>query len=161
MALAEALGLPAEKVTVISHAALLHDIGKIGIIDGVLNKAGSLDTQEWEIIKSHPQLSRTIVGHVPSLTPCLPAILHHHERWDGTGYPAGLEGEAIPFEARILAIADAFDAMTSQRPYRAPLSSQEAADELNRCAGSQFDPKLIEAFLPIALTTTPQQLEVV
>ncbi len=161
VALAEALGLPSEKVTVISHAALLHDIGKIGIIDGVLNKAGSLDAQEWEIIKSHPQLSRTIVGHVPSLTPCLPAILHHHERWDGTGYPGGLKGQAIPLEARIMAIADAFDAMTSQRPYRAPLSCQEAADELNRCAGSQFDPKLIEAFLPIALTATPKQLEVV
>ncbi|MFC2003324.1 diguanylate cyclase [Chloroflexota bacterium] len=161
VALAEALGLPSDKVTVISHAALLHDIGKIGIIDGVLNKAGNLDTQELEIIKSHPQFSRTIVGHVPSLTPCLPSILHHHEHWDGTGYPDGLKGVTIPLEARIMAIADAFDAMTSQRPYRAPLSCQEAADELKRCAGIQFDPELIEVFLPIALTATPRQLEVV
>ncbi len=159
VALAEALALPMEKVTIVSHAALLHDIGKIGILDEVLNKANKLDIQEWELIKSHPQLSRTIVGHVPSLTPCLPAILHHHEHWDGTGYPAGLKGNAIPLEARILTIADAFDAMTSLRPYRAPLSYKEAVEELKRCAGTQFDPNLVESFLPIALTTNPDELE--
>ncbi|MFC1893837.1 diguanylate cyclase [Chloroflexota bacterium] len=160
VALAEALHLPSQKVALVSHAALLHDIGKIGIIDGVLNKTGSLTVPEMELIRSHPQLSRTIVGHVPSLTPCLPAILHHHERWDGTGYPARLKGETIPLEARIMAIADAFDAMISYRPYRAPLSYKEAIDELTRCAGSQFDPTLVEVFLPIALTVNPEKVVV-
>ena len=158
VALAEALGLPSEKVTVISTAALLHDIGKIGIPDEVLNKAGKLEMEAIKLIQSHPKLSATIVGHVLSLVSCLPAILHHHERWDGTGYPSGLKGEAIPIEARILAIADAFDAMTSQRPYRGPLSYKKVLEELKRGAGTQFDPKLIEAFLPIALSTAPEEL---
>ncbi|MFC1845951.1 diguanylate cyclase [Chloroflexota bacterium] len=158
VALAESIGLPAEKVAIISHAALLHDIGKIGILDEVLNKAGKLDIDELELIKTHPQLSRTIVGHVPSLTPCLPAILHHHENWDGTGYPAKLKSEAIPLEARVLTIADAFDAMTSLRPYRAPLSYKEAVEELKRFSGTQFDPSLVKKFLPIALTTTVEEI---
>jgi len=158
VALAEALHLPMEKVTTISHAALLHDIGKIGIIDGVLNKTGKLNTKDWEIIKTHPQLSRTIVGHVPTLTPCIPGILHHHERWDGSGYPDGLKDDSIPLEARILAIADAFDAMTSLRPYRAPLSYKEAINELKRASGSQFDPRLVEIFIPICLSVNPEEL---
>ena len=150
VALAEALNLTSDKVAIISHAALLHDIGKIGILDEVLNKPGRLEANERELIKTHPQLSRTIVGHVPSLTPCIPAILHHHERWDGQGYPSGLKETAIPLEARILSIADSFDAMTSLRPYRAPLSTQEAIDEIKRCAGTQFDPTLVVEFLLIA-----------
>jgi len=161
VALAEALGLPSEKVAIVSTAALLHDIGKIGIPDEVLNKVGALEPGEWELIKSHSELSAAIVGHVPSLIPCLPAILHHQERWDGTGYPSGLKGEAIPLEARILAVADTFDAMTSSRPYRGPLPYKEVLEELKRCAGSQLDPKLVEAFLPIALATAPEELVVV
>ena len=160
VALAEAIDLPPEKVAVISTAALLHDIGKIGIPDEVLNKVGKLEADEWELIRGHPKLSATIVGHVLSLVSCLPAILHHHERWDGTGYPSGLKGEAIPIEARILAVADAFDAMTSLRPYRGALSYKEAVGELKRCSGTQFDPKLVEAFLPIALSTAPEELGV-
>ena len=160
VALAEALGLPSEKVAIVSTAALLHDIGKIGIPDEVLNKAAELEPEEWELIRSHSKLSATIVGHVPSLIPCLPAILHHQERWDGTGYPSGLKGEAIPLEARILAVADTFDAMTSPRPYRGPLPYKEVLEELKRCAGSQLDPKLVEAFLPIALATAPEELAV-
>jgi diguanylate cyclase (GGDEF)-like protein/putative nucleotidyltransferase with HDIG domain len=160
VALAEAVVLPPEKVAVISTAALLHDIGKIGITDEVLNKVGKLEADEWEFIRGHPKLSATIVGHVFSLVSCLPAILHHHERWDGTGYPSGLKGEAIPTEARILAVADAFDAMTSLRPYRGALSYKEAVGELKRCSGAQFDPKLVEAFLPIALSTAPEELGV-
>jgi len=158
VALAEAIGLPSEKVPVVSTAALLHDIGKIGIPDEVLNKVGKLEAETWELIQSHSKLSATIVGHVVSLVSCLPAILHHHERWDGTGYPSGLKGEAIPLEARILAIADAFDAMTSPRPYREPLSYKKVLDELKRCSGTQFDPKLVEAFLPIALSTAPEEI---
>jgi diguanylate cyclase (GGDEF)-like protein len=146
--LAEALDYSAQKVSIVSHAALLHDIGKIGILDGILNNPGTLNNQEQEVIKTHPQLSRNIVAHVQSLTPCLPAILHHHERWDGSGYPSGLKGEMIPLDARILAIADAFDAMTSDRPYRAALSLKEAVKELQAGAGVQFDPHLIEVFIP-------------
>jgi len=159
VALAEAVGLPSEKVTVVSTAALLHDIGKIGIPDELLAKVGKLEAETWELVQSHAKLSATIVGHVVSLVSCLPAILHHHERWDGTGYPSGLKGEAIPIEARILAIADAFDAMTSPRPYREPLSYKKVLDELRRCAGTQFDPKLVEAFLPIALSTAKEDIE--
>jgi diguanylate cyclase (GGDEF)-like protein/putative nucleotidyltransferase with HDIG domain len=158
VALAEAIGLPSEKVPVVSTAALLHDIGKIGIPDEVLNKVGKLEAETWELIQSHANLSATIVGHVVSLVSCLPAILHHHERWDGTGYPSGLKGEAIPLEARILAIADAFDAMTSLRPYRQAMSYKKVLDELKRCSGTQFDPKLVEAFLPIALSTAPEEI---
>lgn len=158
--LAEALDLPAEKVVIISHAALLHDIGKIGIIDGILNKAGALDVKERESIKMHPQLSRNIVAHIPSLTPCLPAIFHHHERWDGNGYPTGLKGEMIPLEARILAIADAFDAMTSTRSYRTALSLGEAIKELEKGAGNQFDPQLIKVFIPLAINFDFQKTKV-
>ena len=130
---------------------MLHDIGKIGILDGILNNPGALTEQEREIIKTHPQLSRNIVAHVQSLTPCLPAILHHHERWDGEGYPSGLKGEMIPLDARILAIADAFDAMTSNRPYRAAMTRKEAIKELQANAGIQFDPHLIDIFIPVVL----------
>jgi diguanylate cyclase (GGDEF)-like protein len=160
VALAEAIGLPSEKVTIISTAALLHDIGKVGIPDEVLNKAGKLETEAWVLIHSHPTLSTTIVGHVASLVSCLPAILHHHERWDGLGYPDGIKGESIPIEARILAIADAFDAMTSSRPYRNRLSYKKVLQELKRCSGTQFDPKLIETFLPIALSVAPEEVDV-
>ena len=151
VALAEAINLSPEKVTVISHAALLHDIGKIGIYDTILNKPDVLTVDERQLVKRHPQLSRDIVANVPNLTPCLPAILHHHERWDGRGYPHALKGENIPLEARIIAIADSFDAMTSARPYRDPLPGDQVMEELRQGAGSQFDLKLVEAFMPIAL----------
>jgi diguanylate cyclase (GGDEF)-like protein/putative nucleotidyltransferase with HDIG domain len=157
VALAEAVGLPSERVAVVSTAALLHDIGKVGIPDEVLNKTGKLEAESWELIQSHPKLSATIVGHVVSLLSCLPAILYHHERWDGAGYPEGLKGEDIPIEARVLAIADAFDAMTSSRPYRNKLSYKKVLKELKHCSGTQFDPKLVEAFLPIALSTAPEE----
>jgi HD-GYP domain-containing protein (c-di-GMP phosphodiesterase class II) len=153
VALAEAIKMSAEKVTVISYAALLHDIGKIGVYDTILNKPGALTNDERELIKNHPKLSRDILAHVPSLTPCLPAILHHHERWDGKGYPLGLKTQNIPLEARILTIADSFEAMISARPYRNPLPDDKVIEELKKCSGSQFDPELIEAFLPIALKT--------
>ncbi len=161
MSLAEAIGLTSEKVAVVSTAALLHDIGKIGVPDEVLKKVDKLEPEAWELIRAHPKLSTTIVGHVVSLVSCLPAILHHHERWDGGGYPAGLKGDEIPVEARVLAIADAFDAMTSSRPYRNKLSYKKVLKELKNCSGTQFDPKLIEAFMPIALSATPEESEVV
>ena len=137
---------------------MLHDIGKIGILDGI--RTGALSAQEFDKIKTHPLLSRNIVAHVQSLTPCLPAILHHHERWDGTGYPSGLKGEMIPLDARILAIADAFDAMTSNRPYRAALSLKAAIKELENGAGVQFDPRLIEVFIPLILKMDSLKLKI-
>jgi diguanylate cyclase (GGDEF)-like protein len=159
VATAEALNLPPEQVAVISAASLLHDIGKVGIPDNVLNKSGKLLDEEWELLKQHPKLSATIVGHIPSLNACLAAVRHHHERWDGTGYPSGLKGEAIPIEARILCVTDAFEAMISDRPYRGPLTFKQAIAELETCSGSQFDPNIVHVFIPIALSTAPEDTE--
>jgi len=156
---AEALNLPAEQVALISAAAILHDIGKVGIPDNVLNKIEKLSDDEWDLLKQHPRLSATIVGHVPSLSACLASIKHHHERWDGTGYPGGLKGETIPIEARILAVTDSFEAMISERPYRKALSFKQAIAELENCSGSQFDPIVVRAFIPIALSSAPDDIE--
>jgi diguanylate cyclase (GGDEF)-like protein len=146
VSLARALGLPSAEVTKLSITALLHDIGKIGITDKILNKPSKLNLEEWEEIKTHPQLGANIVTNIPSLVSCLPGILYHHERYDGSGYPKGLEGEAIPLEARILSIADAFAAMTSDRSYREAFSSREAMEQIKSSAGTHFDPKLVEVF---------------
>jgi len=149
VALAGAIGLSSDEVSKVSTAALLHDIGKIGIPDKVLNKKGKLSGEDWEAIKAHPRLGANIVGNIPQLVPCVNSILHHHERWDGGGYPEGLKGEEIPIEARILAIVDSFEAMTSARPYRPALSLEQVVKELRQGAGLQFDPKLVEIFIGI------------
>jgi putative nucleotidyltransferase with HDIG domain len=161
VALAKSLGLPSVDITRLGTCALLHDIGKIGISDEILNKAGELNTEEWEAIKSHPQLGADIISHVPQLASCLAGILYHHERYDGSGYPAGLKGEAIPLDARILGVVDAFAAMTSARPYRPAFSYEEAVGELKRGAGKQFDPHLVKAFTSATKNTpvvTTQEL---
>ena len=101
-----------------------------------------------------PRASATIVGHIPSLNACLAAVRHHHERWDGSGYPAGLKGESIPIEARILCVTDAFEAMISERPYRRALTFKQAVAELEKCSGTQFDSRVVKAFIPIALSGT-------
>ncbi|MFU8796128.1 MAG: diguanylate cyclase, partial [Dehalococcoidia bacterium] len=160
VALAEKVGLSPDEVSRVSTAAMLHDIGKIGIADRVLNKKGKLSTEDWELIKAHPRLGATIIGRIPNLVPCVSIILYHHERWDGGGYPEGLKGEEISIEARILAIADSFEAMTSARPYRSALCSEKAVKELRRCAGSQFDPDLVEVFLGILEGGTVEQVKV-
>lgn len=157
VALAEKAGLSPDQVSNISAAALLHDIGKVGISDKVLNKKGKFSIDDWEVMKTHPALGVNIVSNVPSLAPCVPAILYHHERYDGTGYPEGLKGDNIPLEARILAIADAFDAMTSVRHYRDSISHEEAIEELKRCAGTQFDPQLVEVFVSIIQAGLPEE----
>ncbi|MBM2824390.1 MAG: diguanylate cyclase and metal-dependent phosphohydrolase [Dehalococcoidales bacterium] len=146
VSIAEALGLPQNKIAAIRTAGLLHDIGKISVPDSILNKKGSLTDEEWQPIKVHPGLGIEILQHIVDLADCLPAVFHHHERYDGSGYPSGLNGDKIPLEARILTIADAYDAITSERPYRQQQSSQEALNELKRCSGTQFDPELVDTF---------------
>jgi putative nucleotidyltransferase with HDIG domain len=160
VALSETLGLTEDRVTTIRAAALLHDIGKIGIPDSVLNKEGTLTEEEWEQVKTHPQDGVEILRHVINLVNCLPAILHHHEHFDGNGYPSGLQGEDIPMEARILSIADTYDAITSLRPYRDRLPPQQAIDELQRCSGSQFDPELVEIFCKMMQPTVTKEIEI-
>jgi diguanylate cyclase (GGDEF)-like protein/putative nucleotidyltransferase with HDIG domain len=160
VALAEALGLSPDEVANVSTAALLHDIGKIGIPDKVLNKKGKLNEEDWRAIKAHPKLGVTIIRNIPNLVPCVNSILHHHERWDGGGYPEGLKGEEIPIEARILAIADTFEAMTSARPYRPALPLEEIVKELRQGAGLQFDPKLVEAFIGIIEAGLPEKVQI-
>ena len=148
--IAEALGYPGEAVERIRVAALLHDIGKVGIPDHILAKREPLSMEDWELIHAHPNLGVAILKHVESLKDCLAAVQYHHERYDGTGYPAGLKGDNIPLDARILAVADSYDAMTSLRPYRQEKSTDEQAiEELKRCAGTQFDPAIVEAFVNI------------
>ena len=149
VAIAQSINLPSEKIGVIRTAGLLHDIGKIGIPDSILNKDGTLDEQEWRQIKAHPEMGVEILRYVAELSDSLPIILNHHEHYDGSGYPSGLKGNAIPLEARLLSVADAYDAMTSLRPYHNQRSSQEAIDELRRCAGTTFDPELVEIFCKI------------
>ena len=161
VALAEAIGLSPDDVSKVSTAALLHDIGKIGVPDKVLNKKGKLSREDWEAIKSHPRLGANIVGNIPNLVPCVSIILYHHERWDGSGYPDGLKGEEIPIEARILAIADSFEAMTSPRPYRPALSIEEVIKTLRQNVGLQFDPKLVEVFIGIIEAGLPEKEKIV
>ncbi len=160
VAMAEILGLPEDKVATLRAASLLHDIGKVGIPDSILSKEGPLTDKEWEPVKAHPQLGVEILRHIIDLINCLPAILHHHEHYDGKGYPSGLKGNNIPVEGRILAIADAYDAMTSPRPYREQLPPQEALNELKRCAGTQFDPEMVDIFCQIVESIPSKRLEI-
>ena len=159
VALAEKLGLSPDEVSRVSTAALLHDIGKIGIPDEVLNKKATLTAENWEAIKAHPRLGTSIVSNIPQLVRCADSILHHHEKWDGTGYPEGLKGEQIPLESRILAIADSFEAMSSARPYRSALSREEVIGELRKGTGTQFDPNLVEVFIDIIEAGLPEKVK--
>lgn len=148
--IAEALGYSEERIATLRAAALLHDIGKIRVSDRLLAQRRPLSNDDWDPIYGHPQLGVAILKHVKGLSGCLAAIQHHHERWDGSGYPAGLEGENIPLDARILAVADAYDAMTSPRPYREhKLPHQQAVEELSRGAGTQFDPEIVRVFVDL------------
>jgi len=145
--LGEALGLSRPELELLELLAEVHDIGKIGVPDKVLFKPGRLTPEEREEVKKHPEIGYRIALSSPELAPVAELIFQHHERWDGRGYPQGLKGERINLLSRIVAIADAFDAMTSDRPYRRALSREEALEELKRGAGTQFDPKLVEVFL--------------
>ncbi|WP_371378415.1 HD domain-containing phosphohydrolase [Sporomusa aerivorans] len=152
-AIAKALGLSKATQDSIHVAAHLHDIGKIGIPDHILLKPDRLSSEEFEVIKSHPQMGFEILNKVTLLRPIAKIVRHHHERWDGGGYPAGLAGKTIPLGARIIALADAFDAMTSARSYRARMSQEEAVKEVLRCRGTQFDPDIANAFVALCQNT--------
>lgn len=145
--IARRLGFSDERVERVELAALLHDLGKVGISRAILSKNSRLSDDEYEVIKTHPDIGAHIIEEVPFLADLVPFISGHHERFDGTGYGNRLEGEAIPLEARVLGVADAFDAMTSSRPYRAPMSVEQTVRELRRCSDRQFDRVVVETFV--------------
>jgi len=147
--LAEAAGIEGHGLSNIAKGALLHDIGKIGISDNILLKPDKLDEGEWALMRQHPAVGFEILSGIKYFAGAAELVLSHHERYDGTGYPHCLAGEAIPISARIFALVDTLDAMTSDRPYRKALSFQAVLDEVARCSGRQFDPKLVEIFLGI------------
>jgi HD-GYP domain-containing protein (c-di-GMP phosphodiesterase class II) len=131
------------------YGFFLHDIGKIGIPERILSKPGPLTDEEWAIMRTHPLLGAQILSPVKFLIPALPIVEAHHEKWDGSGYPRGLRGEEIPLGARIFALVDAFDAMTSDRPYRRALSFEQALDQIAACADTHFDPEVVRSFVEL------------
>ncbi len=143
------LGLDPARFDSLIYAALLHDLGKVGVPDAILLKPGALSEAEWETMRRHPSIGRRALERIDLLRDAAEIVEQHHERFDGNGYPHGLAGEAIRIEARIIAVVDAFDAMTTTRPYRPALSRAQALAELRRCAGSQFDPRVVEALLSV------------
>jgi putative two-component system response regulator len=147
--LARAIGQPNAWVEDLLAAAPMHDIGKIGIPDNILTKPGKLTPEEWKVMQTHPVIGAEIIGGHPDpmLAMARSAAMTHHERWDGSGYPAGLKGEEIPLEGRLVAVADVFDALTSARPYKKPWTNEEAADLIKSEAGRHFDPRIVEAFI--------------
>jgi putative nucleotidyltransferase with HDIG domain len=157
----ETLGYSHEQLKILERGSLLHDIGKIGISDTILHKPGPLSEEEWEIMRLHPDIGAKIVAGIPFLQDTIPLIRHHQERWDGTGYPGGLRGEEIPILARMFAIVDAFDALTSKRPYRKKITPQEAVSYLREQSGILFDPKMVEVFEKVVegIQSDPDSLE--
>jgi putative nucleotidyltransferase with HDIG domain len=148
-AIARRLGWSEQRLASLRVGGALHDIGKLAVSDEVLGKKDRLDDHELAQIRQHPKIGAKLLLRVAALREALPYVLYHHERWDGRGYPSGKAGEEIPVEARVLALADAFDAMTSDRPYRRALTRRQALAEIERCAGTQFDPELARVFLEL------------
>jgi HD-GYP domain-containing protein (c-di-GMP phosphodiesterase class II) len=149
---AQKLGLPKKEIDSLRYAAILHDIGKIGVRGIVLNNPNGLSSEEYDEIKKHPLVGEGIIKPIELLQSIRPLIRHHHEWYNGKGYPDGLSGENIPLDARILAVADAYDAMKSDRPYRKALTEEAAIQEFKRGSGTQFEPKIVEVFLEILET---------
>ena len=149
LTMARAHGVSEDEIKDIEHGVLLHDIGKIGIPDAILLKPGPLTPEEWIVMRTHPEVGRRLIERIPFLRGAVPIVYHHHERWDGSGYPLGLRGDAIPLGARIFAVADALDAMTFDRPYSKAMSYEAACREIERCAGTHFDPVVVRTFLSI------------
>ena len=145
--LARDLGMSENDIELVRDAGMLHDIGKISIPERILQKTSQLTPEEYEIMKTHVENSTKMIRYLPHMDYVIPAVLGHHERYDGTGYPRGLAGEDIPYMARILTIADCFDAMTARRPYKNPLSVSYAVSELKKNSGTQFDPELVDVFI--------------
>jgi putative nucleotidyltransferase with HDIG domain len=151
--IAKAMNVPAEYLPILARAAFLHDIGKMAIPDGVLRKPGPLDEQEKIIMRTHCDIGYNMLIRIPFLRDAAEIVLAHQEFFDGTGYPRGLSGDVIPLGARIFAVADALDAMISDRPYRRALPLEHAREEIRRCAGTQFDPKVVDVFFSIPETS--------
>ena len=149
VAIGQALNLSQRDLAALEVGALLHDIGKVGVPDAILRKPGKLTELEWEEMRRHPEIGYQLTSRIPFLDAASPLVRHHHERWDGTGYPLGLRGEDIPLAARIFAVADAYDALVSDRPYRPGRSHQQAIEEIRRYAGTQFDPHIVTTFLQV------------
>jgi putative nucleotidyltransferase with HDIG domain len=145
------LGLPNDQLKSLERGALLHDIGKIGISDNILLKPGPLTQEEWYAMRQHPDLGAKLIEGIPFLQDAIPVIRYHQERWDGSGYPVGMKGEDIPLEARVFAVADVFDALTSTRPYRQRVTINEAVRHLRDHAGIEFDPQIVDILEELAL----------
>ncbi len=147
--IAQELDLPADTINLISDISVMHDNGKIIVDSSILNKPAPLDDKEWKIIREHPTVGTSILSPIVRFAPGLSMIKHHHERIDGNGYPDGLEGDSIPVIARILAVADAYDAMNSSRPYRDKLTKEQIRRELTQNTGSQFEGRIVETLLEL------------
>jgi putative two-component system response regulator len=149
------LGLDESRLADIEVAALLHDAGKVGVPDSILKKPGPLDADEWRVMRMHPEFSWAVLRLVPGLESASLYALHHHEKFDGSGYPSGLTGDEIPIGARIVSVIDAFDAMVASRPYKEGLPLEEALARLVKDSGRHFDPAVVEHFIPIARAEMP------
>ncbi|MDO0822190.1 HD-GYP domain-containing protein [Desulfosporosinus nitroreducens] len=160
VAVAEEIKMSEEKIEFLKYAAALHDVGKIGVSEVILNKEGELLEVEWEAIRSHPVIGQTIIKGIKFLFDIGQVVRHHHERFDGKGYPDGIQGEEIPLESRIIAVADTYDAITSDRSYRKGRTHDEAIAELKRVAGSQLDPKIVEVFCNVVTDEVAQRVNV-
>ncbi|MBC2724839.1 MAG: HD-GYP domain-containing protein, partial [Desulfosporosinus sp.] len=147
--LAQAMNIADEDIGHIMRGAMLHDIGKMGIPDSILRKPGKLTDEEWVIVRKHPKDAYDLLSSIKYLQPAIDIPYCHHERWDGTGYPRGLKGEQIPLSARIFAVVDVWDAITSDRPYRKAWSPEKAKEHIRCQAGKHFDPKVVDYFLKI------------
>jgi HD-GYP domain-containing protein (c-di-GMP phosphodiesterase class II) len=155
------LGVPEKCMPDLEMGALLHDIGKIGVPDNILNKPSRLTEEEFAIVKRHPEFGWTVIRNLPGLEQTSLYVLHHHENFDGTGYPAKLRESEIPIGARIVSVIDAFDAMVSSRPYRAGMALEEAIRRLHQSSGTQFDPAVVKSFVRFAQDEMPKVLEAV
>ncbi len=145
----KALGLSDSQLNSLHRGALLHDVGKIGVPDGILNKQGKLGPEEWQVMRQHPTWGAKVLEHIPFLEDALPIVSHHHEAWDGSGYPNGLVGTEIPLLSRIFSVADTYDAITCERPYKPPFPPEQALAIITREAGRQFDPEVVAAFVRV------------